>query len=120
MTRIQQTYCTRQRGTSCSTPIVPGLSRRIAMTRIAALAVLGGVLPLSAKAETGPLLEMAAEDWPAVQAAARKEGIISFYHNLRPQGVEQLLAGFHTANPGIRTEQMRLGSAPLAKSESGH
>ena len=107
MTRTQQTG-TQQTGTSCSTPIAPVLSRRIAM-----LTALGSVLPLRSKAETGQLRAEAAEDWPAVQAAARKEGIISFYHNLRPQGVEQLLAAFLTANPGIRTEQMRLGSAPL-------
>jgi hypothetical protein len=56
---------------------------------------------------------MAGEDWPAVQAAAVKEGKLSFYHNLRPQGVEQLLIEFRKANPGIQTEQIRLGSAPL-------
>ena len=116
MTRIQQT------GGSCSTPIASGLSRRTAMTRLATLAVLGGALPLRAQGgalplrEQGgvsPLREQAAEDWQAVQAAARQEGALSFYHNLRPQGVEQLLAEFRKASPGIRTEQMRLGSAPL-------
>jgi iron(III) transport system substrate-binding protein len=55
----------------------------------------------------------AAEDWAAVQAAAQKEGIVSLYHNLRPQGVEILLTEFRKANPGIKTEQIRLGSAPL-------
>ena len=98
MNRIQQT------GKACSTPIMPGLSRRIAMTWLAALATLAGTLPSRA---------WAAEDWSAVQAAARQEGIVSFYHNLRPQGAEQLMAEFRKANPGIRTEQMRLGSAPL-------
>src|ERR1700727_457643 len=60
-----------------------------------------------------PVGAAAAEDWAAVQAASVKEGRLSFYHNLRPQGVEQLLAEFRKANPGIQTEQIRLGSAPL-------
>ena len=79
------------------------LSRRDAMTRLGVLAALAAA----------PRLARAAEDWVAVQNAARKEGTLSFYHNLRPQGVEQLLAEFRRANPGIRTEHIRLGSAPL-------
>ena len=80
------------------------------ITRRAALAGLGATIALGALA---PSAAMAAEDWPAVQAAALKEGKLSFYHNLRPQGVEQLLVEFRKANPGILTEQIRLGSAPL-------
>ncbi len=78
---------------------------RTELTRRTALALgIAASLPFPAKA---------AEDWPAVQEAARKEAWLSFYHNLRPQGVETLLAEFRKANPGIHTEQIRLGSAPL-------
>lgn len=91
-------------GNDNANPIAPKISRRTAMLRLAAIVALGGTLPLGVQA---------AEDWPAVQAAAREEGSLSFYHNLRPQGIEQLLTEFRRANPGIRTEQMRLGSAPL-------
>jgi iron(III) transport system substrate-binding protein len=85
-----------------------GSNRNI--TRRTALAALGGAAAFTAFA---PRSAAAAEDWAAVQAAAQKEGTLSFYHNLRPQGVEQLLIEFRKANPGIQTEQIRLGSAPL-------
>src|ERR1700709_2237151 len=81
------------------------ITRRTALTSISAALALSALAPSRAMA--------AAEDWPAVQAAALREGKLSFYHNLRPQGVEQLLAEFRKANPGIQTEQIRLGSAPL-------
>lgn len=81
------------------------ITRRTALTSLGAALALGALAPSRAMA--------AAEDWPAVQAAALKEGKLSFYHNLRPQGVEQLLVEFRKANPGIQTEQIRLGSAPL-------
>jgi iron(III) transport system substrate-binding protein len=80
------------------------ITRRTALAGLGATMVLGA-LPAS-RATAG-------EDWPAVQAAALKEGKLSFYHNLRPQGVEQLLTEFRKATPGIQTEQIRLGSAPL-------
>jgi iron(III) transport system substrate-binding protein len=80
------------------------------VTRRAVLAGIGATVALGALAPSGA---MAGEDWPAIQAAALREGKLSFYHNLRPQGVEQLLAEFRKANPGIQTEQIRLGSAPL-------
>jgi iron(III) transport system substrate-binding protein len=80
------------------------------ITRRTALAGLGATMALGALA---PSSATAAEDWAAVQAAALKEGKLSFYHNLRPQGVEALLAEFRKAYPGIQSEQIRLGSAPL-------
>jgi iron(III) transport system substrate-binding protein len=80
------------------------------ISRRALLAGLGATLALGA---SKPTAANAAEDWAEVQAAAKKEGTLSFYHNLRPQGVEQLLIEFRKANPGIQTEQIRLGSAPL-------
>src|SRR5205085_11783693 len=79
-------------------------TRRAALAGLSAAVALGALTPSRAKA---------GEDWSAVQAAAVKEGKVSFYHNLRPQGVEQLLIEFRKANPGIQTEQIRLGSAPL-------
>ena len=57
--------------------------------------------------------DLGAKDWGAVQEAARKEGRVSLYHNLRPQGAEVLLGEFRKANPGVQTEHIRLGSAPL-------
>jgi len=54
-----------------------------------------------------------AQSWKAVEEAAKKEGVVSFYHNLRPQGIEKLLSEFRKAHPGIKTEHMRLGSSPL-------
>ena len=84
-------------------PVQENHSRRVVL-RFAAVATLGGALPFVARA---------ADDWSAVQEEARKEGALSLYHNLRPQGVEPLLTDFRRANPGIRTEQIRLGSAPL-------
>lgn len=74
------------------------------LTRRAALTWLLGAVPCAAGAADG---------WAAVQEAARQEGRLSFYHNLRPQGVETLMAAFRQAVPGIQTEQIRLGSAPL-------
>ena len=79
------------------------ISRRKITAGLTALAAIGAV----------PLPARAAEDWAAVDAAAKKEGKLSFYHNLRPVGVEPLLAEFRKAHPGIDTEQIRLGSAPL-------
>lgn len=54
-----------------------------------------------------------AQDWAAVEAAAKEEGAVVFYSNLQPNGIEPLLAEFRAANPGISTEQIRLGSNPL-------
>ncbi len=85
-------------------------TRHLELSRRALLAGVGATLALGA---SKPAAAVAAEDWPEVQAAAKKEGTLSFYHNLRPQGVEQLLIEFRKANPGIQTEQIRLGSAPL-------
>jgi len=51
--------------------------------------------------------------WKSVEDAAKKEGTVSLYHNLRPSGIEKLLSEFRKAYPGIKTEHMRLGSAPL-------
>ena len=51
------------------------ITRRTALTGLGAIAALGALAPPGV---------LAAEDWPAVQAAALKEGQLSFYHNLRP------------------------------------
>lgn len=63
------------------------------------------VLTASAFAQASP-------DWKNVEAAAKKEGTVSLYHNLRPSGIEKLLSEFRKTYPGIKTEHMRLGSAP--------
>jgi iron(III) transport system substrate-binding protein len=56
---------------------------------------------------------MAQEDWAKVVEAAKAEGVVVFYSTLQPNGIEPLLQKFREANPGIRTEQIRLGSNPL-------
>jgi iron(III) transport system substrate-binding protein len=78
-----------------------GLSRRALMASAMGVAVAGG----AAAQQT--------EDWAQVVAGARREGRVVFYCNLQPNGIEPLLQQFREANPGIRTEYIRLGSAPL-------
>lgn len=84
--------------------IKSNVTRRMALAGLGATFALGAFVPLGA---------VAADDWQAIKAAALTEGKLSFYHNFRPQGVEQLLVEFRKANPGIQTEQIRLGSSPL-------
>jgi len=54
-----------------------------------------------------------AEQWAAVEAAAKKEGKISLYHNLNPAGAELLANEFRKDHPELDLEMTRLGSAPL-------
>jgi iron(III) transport system substrate-binding protein len=61
----------------------------------------------------GSAMGQSAQDWAQVMAGARREGRMVFYCNLQPNGIEPLLQLFREANPGIRTEYIRLGSAPL-------
>lgn len=56
---------------------------------------------------------VAAQSWEETVAAANKEGSITFYNNLQPNGIEPLLAEFNKAYPEIVPEQIRLGSNPL-------
>lgn len=63
------------------------------------------LLPISAMAQP--------TDWPAIEAAARKEGKVMLYHNLNPAGAERLANEFRKAYPAIKMEMTRLGSAPL-------
>ena len=39
----------------------------------------------------------AGADWKTVEDAAKKEGTVSLYHNLRPSGIEKLLSEFRKA-----------------------
>lgn len=73
-----------------------------------ALAAFLALTPLISAAQAP-----AAESWPAVEAAAAKEGKVSIYHNLNPSGAELLANEFRKAKPGIEVEMTRLGSAPL-------
>ena len=82
-----------------------GLTRRGALGAVGA-AGLGLLVTPASAAES-------AATWSEIEAAARKEGHLALYHNLRPQGVEPLLAEFRRSYPEIQTEQVRLGSAPL-------
>src|SRR5215212_7745183 len=81
-----------------------GASPRTWFTR-RAIVVAAAVFALAAPA--------AAQSWDEVVAAAKKEGKVVFYNNLQPNGIEPLLQKFREANPGIQTEQIRLGSNPL-------
>jgi iron(III) transport system substrate-binding protein len=85
---------------------MPASSRRTVVARfIRAAASLLALAAVSAPA--------AAQSWPEVVAAAKKEGKVVFYNNLQPNGIEPLLQKFREANPGIQTEHIRLGSNPL-------
>lgn len=70
--------------------------------------VTGLVIAIAALSSTAR-----AQNWSAVEAAAKQEGTLTLYHNLRPVGVEPLMAEFQRAHPGIRVEQVRLASAAL-------
>jgi iron(III) transport system substrate-binding protein len=65
----------------------------------------------------GPALAQApagqAEDWAAVEAAAKKEGTLTLYSNLLPNGIEPILSAFRADYPEIKTESVRLGDNPL-------
>lgn len=54
-----------------------------------------------------------AQSWAEVEAAARKEGRLTLYHNIRPAGIDEILKRFRAKYPEIQTEQVRLGSGPL-------
>lgn len=78
-----------------------GLTRRALMASAAGALVTGGAAAQDAA------------NWSEVVAGARREGRVVFYCNLQPNGIEPLLQAFREANPGIRAEYIRLGSAPL-------
>ena len=85
-------------------PVSRFLQRTIAC--LALVAPLGGIAQAQPAAPTP-------EQWSATVDAAKKEGMITFYHNARPQGIEKLLSEFRKDYPGIKTEHIRLGSAGL-------
>ena len=85
-------------------PVIQFLQRTIACLALITPAV--GIAQAQPAAPTP-------EQWSAVVDAAKKEGMLTFYHNTRPQGVEKLLSEFRKDYPGIKTEHIRLGSAGL-------
>jgi hypothetical protein len=64
--------------------------RRLALSLCGALLLL----PVTAMAQTN--------DWPAIEAAARKEGKVMLYQNLNPAGAERLANEFRKAYPAIK------------------
>ena len=92
------------RGESVFAPVKSLLQRTIAC--LALIAPLAGIAQAQPPAPTP-------EQWSATVEAAKKEGMLTFYHNTRPQGIEKLLSEFRKDYPGIKTEHIRLGSAPL-------
>ena len=40
-------------------------------------------------------------DWAATEAAARKEGTVTIYHDFSPSGVAQIIDVFHQSYPEI-------------------
>lgn len=79
------------------------LNRRHLLTAVAGLGVLAFDAPSPAHAQS----------WNDVVAAAKKEGKLTLYHNIRPAGIEAILKQFRARFPEIQTEQIRLGSGPL-------
>jgi iron(III) transport system substrate-binding protein len=87
-------------------------SRRTSLQRsLRLLAVAVGAVAASALAMPAAFAQ--AQSWDEVVAAAKKEGRITFYNNLQPNGIEPLLSKFREAYPDIQPEQIRLGSNPL-------
>ena len=78
------------------------MARRDMVAGLTVLA-LGALAPSIAHAQT----------WDEVVAAAKKEGKLTLYHNIRPAGIEVILQKFRAVYPMIQTEQIRLGSGPL-------
>ena len=83
--------------------------RALLAASIALAAAFGGVLPGPAFAQG------AAASWNAVTSAAAKEGKVTLYHNLSPDGMEVLAREFRKDVPGIEIQLVRLGSAPLSQ-----
>ena len=54
-----------------------------------------------------------AQSWAEIEAAARKEGKLTLYHNINPSGVEEILKKFRAKYPEIQSEQIRLASGPM-------
>lgn len=87
-----------------SRSIIIGYFNRMART-FAACAALAVAVATPALAQDKP--------WAEIVAAAKKEGRLTFYNNLQPNGIEPLLSKFREAYPEIQPEQIRLGSNPL-------
>jgi iron(III) transport system substrate-binding protein len=79
-------------------------SRRLLRSAVAVLAL--GMLGTPALAQDN-------KPWSEVEAAAKKEGRVTFYNNLQPNGIEPLIAKFNEDYPDISVEYIRLGSNPL-------
>ena len=80
--------------------------RQLRMTR---RGVVAGAVALA----MGTAAPAQAQSWDEVVAAAKKEGKLTLYHNIRPAGIEVILQKFRAVYPTIQTEQIRLGSGPL-------
>jgi iron(III) transport system substrate-binding protein len=81
--------------------------RPYSMTRRCCL--VGAVAVLAAGLSGGSAL---AQSWDEVVAAAKKEGKLTLYHNLRPAGVEVLLKTFRKSSPRSRRSRSAWGRAP--------
>ncbi|HRD76025.1 MAG TPA: extracellular solute-binding protein [Hyphomicrobiaceae bacterium] len=79
--------------------------------RAFALLAAGSVMALGVTLTLAPSATAQSPDEMA--AAAKKEGKLTLYHNIRPAGIEVILQKFREKYPGIQTEQIRLGSGPL-------
>ncbi|MDF2812547.1 MAG: transporter substrate-binding protein [Microvirga sp.] len=90
------------------------LSYRIPTRRSFGLvAAAAGALAVATFAGPAAQAQAPSPSWDQVVAAAKKEGTLTFYNNLQPNGIEPLLAKFKEAYPDIQPEQIRLGSNPL-------
>jgi iron(III) transport system substrate-binding protein len=84
-------------------------SSLITSSALAVVACAGWLLQPQASHAQAPT----AQQWAAVEAAAKQEGRVAVYNNLNPAGAELLANAFRKDHPEINIEMTRLGSAPL-------
>jgi len=51
-----------------------------------------------------------AQAWTEIEAAARKEGAVTLYHNFQPASAERIIAAFNADYPDIKVGEVRLPS----------
>lgn len=62
---------------------------------------------------SGALAQQVDPAWPAVLAAAKKEGVVNYYSAANPAPLARMIEGFKKAYPDIAVEFQRIPSGPL-------
>lgn len=78
-------------------------------------ALLGTSLLGIALLACGPATVASAQSTPALAAAAKAEGKLTFYASNHPDLTARLVTAFNKAHPGINVEVVRLATGPLGK-----